>query len=217
MSRATCTIICIAPDRYAAYHFYLDYFMRFWSPLLITAALTAFPIAQAADSPTIEQIQAAVDAGVAKSPSPLPISLRITSLRGCRPSAEVKQETVCLVGMSSGMRDGYTVLPLRRDGDTWTGVQRKGAEFPGPTPDEAKAAMNAWAEHELATNPEAANDAQIKAAPTIGVTAVELCEAERKTGFLHCEATLTIPGQADVKTDFKFELDSTGWRFVPRR
>lgn len=191
--------------------------MRLFSALLAATALAAFPAAHAANSPTVQQIQAAVDTGVAKSPSPIPISLRITSLRGCRPSPEVKEETVCLVGMSSGMRDGYTVLPLRQDGDVWTGVPRKGAEFPGPTPDEAKAAMNTWAEHELATNPEAAKDAQIKAIPTIGVKAVELCEVARKTGYLECAATLTIPGQADVKTDFKFELDSDGWRFIPRR
>lgn len=191
--------------------------MRLSSALLITAALTAFPAVHAADYPTVQQIQAAVDAGIAKSASPIPISLRITSLRGCRQSAQVQEETVCLVGMSSGMRDGYAVLPLRQDGDVWTGVQRKGAEFPGPTPDEAKAAMNTWAEHELATNPGAAKDAQIKAVPTIGVKAVELCEVARKTGYLECEATLTIPGQADVKTDFKFELDRAEWRFVPRR
>jgi len=187
------------------------------SALAVVTALLTFPLAHAVDYPTAQQIQAAVDAGVAKSPSPVPIALRITSLRGCRPSPEVKEETVCLVGMSAGMRDGYTVLPLRQDGGVWAGVQRKGAEFPGPSPDEAKAAMNTWAEHELATNPEAAKDAQIKAIPTIGVKAVELCEVARKTGYLECEATLTIPGQADVKTDFKFELDSNGWRFIPRR
>jgi hypothetical protein len=191
--------------------------MRLSSALLAAAALAAFSTAHAIDSPTIEQIQAAVDAGVAKNASRIPIAVRVTSVAGCRPSPQVPQETVCLVGMSAGMRDGFMVLPLRQDGAAWTGVERKDAAFPGPTPDEAKAAIHAWAEHELATNPEAAKDEQIKAIPTIGVKAVELCEVARKTGYLECEATLTIPGQADVKTDFKFELGSTGWRFVPRR
>ena len=171
----------------------------------------------AAASPTIEQIQAAVDAGVAKNASRIPLTVRVTSVAGCRPSPQVTQETVCLVGMSAGMRDGFMVLPLRQDGATWTGVERKDAEFPGPTPDQAKAAMNAWAEHELASNPEAAKDEQIKAVPSIGVQAVERCEVARKTGYLQCDATLTIPGKADVTTDFTFALDSTGWRFIPRR
>lgn len=191
----------------------------FMSPLasaVVTAALFAALPVQAATAPPLEQIQAAADAGVARSASPIPIALRITSVRGCQPSPEVPQETVCLVGMSAGMRDGFTVLPLRQDGATWIGVERKNAVFPGPTPEQAKAAMNVWAQHVMATDPQAASDEQIKAVPTMGVQAVEDCEVARKTGYLECNATLTIPGQANVKTDFKFELDGIGWRFIPR-
>jgi len=191
----------------------------FMSPLVsavVAAALLAALPVQAATAPTLEQIQAAADAGVARSTSPVPIALRITSVRGCQPSPEVPQETVCLVGMSAGMRDGFTVLPLRQEGATWIGVERNNAIFPGPTPDQAKAAMNAWAQHVMATDPQAASDEQIKAVPTMGVQAVEECHVARKTGYLECHATLTIPGHANVKTEFKFELDGTGWRFIPR-
>lgn len=191
--------------------------MRSLAFAFVTTALFATLPIHAFAAPTIEQIQAAADAGMAKSSSPIPLSLRITSVRGCRPSPEVPAETVCLVGMSAGMRDGFTVLPLRQDAGTWTGVERKHAVFPGPTPDQAKAAMHAWAEHELATNAAAANDEQLKAAPGMGVQAVDDCEVERKTGYLQCDTTLTIPGRANVKTDFRFELDGADWRFVPRR
>lgn len=191
--------------------------MRSLAFAFVTTALFATLPIHAFAAPTIEQIQAAADAGMAKSSSPIPLSLRITSVRGCRPSPEVPEETVCLVGMSAGMRDGFTVLPLRQDGGTWTGVERKHAVFPGPTPEQAQAAMHAWAEHELATNAAAANDEQIKAAPGMGVQAVDDCEVERKTGYLQCNTTLTIPGRANVKTDFRFELDGADWRFVPRR
>ena len=195
--------------------------MRLTSLALTAAALSATLPAHAAAMPTLEQIHAAVQAGVAKTQaktrSSIPMAVKVTSLAGCQDSQEVPGEVVCLVGLSAGMRDGFTVLPLRQDAGTWTGVERKHAVFPGPTPEQAQAAMHAWAEHELATNAEAAKDEQIKAAPGMGVQTVEDCEVERKTGYLQCDTTLIIPGRANVKTDFRFELDGADWRFVPRR
>ncbi len=183
---------------------------------LVTTALLTLSSAHAATTPTIEQIQSAVDAGVAKSASPVPMAFRITSLVGCRPSPEVKEETVCLVGMSAGMRDGFTVLPLRQDGATWVGVERKNAEFPGPTTDEVKAAMTALAAEKVAADPAAANDPQVKALPGMVVKSVDQCKVERKTGNLLCAAKVTVPGQGDVKADMRFVLGSQGWRMAPR-
>ena len=58
----------------------------------------------------------------------MPFSVKVTSLQGCQDSPEVPGEVVCLVAMSAGMRDGFNVLPLRKEGDTWVGVERKDAK-----------------------------------------------------------------------------------------
>ena len=131
-------------------------------------------------------------------------------------SPEVEQETVCLVGMSAGMRDGFLVLPLRQEGAVWVGVERKDAQFPGPTPDQAKAALSAYAAEVVAAEPATANDPQIKALPDTAVKTVERCQVERKTGNLLCSATLAVPGKGDVNSDMRFVLDSKGWRLLPR-
>lgn len=169
--------------------------------------------AAAAAVPTAEQIQAAVNAGVAKSTSSVPVSIRIESVVGCRASPEVQEETVCLVGMSAGMREGFAVLPLRLDGATWTGVERTNAQFPGPTPDQAKAALTAWAADQVAARPELANDEQIRALPDLVVKSVERCKVERSNGHLHCATTIAPPGKEDVKQQMKFVLDSGVWHF----
>lgn len=115
------------------------------------------------------------------------------------------------------MRDGYVVLPLRQDGAEWIGVERKHAQYPGPTPAEAQALIRAWATELAAADPEAAKDEQIQQAmTTLQVKAVDNCEVIRKSGILHCEATLSLPAKPAIKTDLKFALDGKGWRYVPR-
>ena len=184
---------------------------------VLTLATVISTAAQAAATPTQEQIQAAVDAGVAKTQSSMPIAVKVTSLSGCRPSPEVKEETVCLVGMSAGMRDGFMVLPLRQEGGNWVGVERKNAQFPGPAPAEAMALIRAWAKEEMARDPEAAKDKQLQeAATTMQVKSLAHCEVKRKTGYLACDTVLSVPGRDDIKTEFTFMLESTGWRYVPR-
>lgn len=192
--------------------------MRFISCSVITSALFAALPLHAAELPTQAQIQSAVDAGVAKTASKLPIAVRVTSLLGCQPSPEIKDETVCLVGMSAGMRDGYTTLALRQDNGVWSGVERKQPQYPGPTAAEAQTLMRAWAADSIATDPEAAKDEQMQqAATTLQVKAINDCEVERKTGHLQCDTTLSLDGRPDIKTEFKFALQAGGWRFVPRR
>jgi hypothetical protein len=173
---------------------------------------------QAATTPTQQQIQAAVDAGVAKTQSSVPMSVKVTSLAGCQPSPEVQEETVCLVGMSAGMRDGYMVLPLRQEGGNWVGVERKNAQFPGPALDEAMALVRAWAKDEMAKNPEAAKDKQLQeAATTMQIKSLANCDVKRKTGYLVCDTVLSTPSQAsDVKTELTYMLDNGAWRYVPR-
>ena len=182
------------------------------------ATLFSAGAVDAATNPTQEQIQAAVDAGVAKTQSSMPMSVKVTSVSGCLPSPEVKEETVCLVGMSAGMRDGYTVLPLRQEGGNWVGVERKNAQFPGPAPAEAMALVRAWAKDEMAKNPEAAKDKQLQeAATTMQMKSLANCEVKRKTGYLVCDTVLSTPSQAaEIKTEFTYMLESTGWRYVPR-
>lgn len=191
--------------------------MRLLSPTLFAAALLAALPLHAADLPTAQQIQAAVDAGVAKKATSLPISLRVFDVRGCQPSQEVTDEVVCLVGISAPMRDGYMVLPLRQQDGEWHGVERKHAKYPAPTPAEAQAAMRAWAALLAASDAQAAQDPQIQQAlTTLKVTAVDDCDVQRKTGHLHCEATLSLPDAPAIKTDFKVALEQNGWRYVPR-
>lgn len=182
------------------------------------ATLFSAGTVQAAATPTQQQIQAAVDAGVAKTPSSMPMSVKVTSVSGCVPSPEVQDETVCLVGMSAGMRDGYTVLPLRQEGGSWVGVERKNAQFPGPAPAEAMALVRAWAKDEMAKNAEAAKDKQLQeAATTMQIKSLDNCEVKRKTGYLVCDTVLSTPSQAsDIKTEFTFMLDNGAWRYVPR-
>lgn len=181
------------------------------------ATLFSAGAVQAAATPTQQQIQAAVDAGVAKTRSSVPMSVKVTSVSGCVPSPEVQDETVCLVGMSAGMRDGYTVLPLRQEGGNWVGVERKNAHFPGPSPAEATALIRAWAKDEMARDPEAAKDKQLQeAATTMQVKSLANCEVKRKTGYLLCDTVLRVPDRDDIKTEFTFMLESTGWRYVPR-
>ena len=192
--------------------------MRSLAFAFVTTALFATLPIHAFAAPTIEQIQAAADAGMAKSSSPIPLSLRITSVRGCRPSPEVPAETVCLVGMSAGMRDGFTVLPLRSENGSWVGVERKHAKFAGPSPAEAQAMMRAWARDEVARDPEAAKDPQMQEAlTTMQVTAINECEVKRQTGYLVCDTVLSVPSRPDgIKTEFTFKLDNAAWQYVPR-
>ncbi len=190
---------------------------------LTTIALTAmifFAVlpAHAVPMPTQEQIHAAVQAAVVQLRSPVPIGVKVTSLLGCQESQEVKGEVVCLVGMSVGMRDGFKVLPLRLEGATWVGVERKDARFAGPAPAEAQAMLRAWAAQEAAANPAAAQDAQMREAQTtIQVTALNHCEMQRKTGYLECDAVLSVPSRPDdIQTRFTFALEGAGWRYVLR-
>lgn len=198
--------------------------MRLTSFALTAAALFAALPTQAASMPTLEQIHAAVQAGVAKTQArmqsaiPVPISVKVTSLAGCQDSQEVPGEVVCLVGMSAGMRDGFNVLPLRNEGGTWVGVERKHAKFTGPSPAEAQAMIRAWAKEEVARNPEAAKDVQMQEAQsTMQVKAVNECDVKRKTGYLVCDTELSVPSRPEgIKTELTFMLENANWRYVPR-
>ncbi|WP_409026775.1 hypothetical protein OX462_18705 [Janthinobacterium sp. SUN098] len=198
--------------------------MRLTTLALTAAALFAALPAQAATMPTLEHIQAAVQAGVAKTQArmqssiPVPIPVKATSLQGCQESQEVPGEVVCLVGMSAGMRDGFMVLPLRNDNGTWVGVERKDAKFAGPSPAEAQAMIRAWAKEEVARNPEAAKDVQMQEAQsTMQVKAVNECDVKRKTGYLVCDTQLSVPSRPEgIKTELTFMLENAGWRYVPR-
>ncbi len=198
--------------------------MRLTTLALTAAALFAALPAQAATMPTLEHIQAAVQAGVAKTQArmqssiPVPIPVKATSLQGCQESQEVQGEVVCLVGMSAGMRDGFMVLPLRNDNGTWVGVERKDARFAGPSPAEAQAMIRAWAKEEVARNPEAAKDVQMQEAQsTMQVKAVNECDVKRKTGYLVCDTELSVPSRPEgIKTELTFMLENAGWRYVPR-
>lgn len=178
----------------------------------------AAAVQAAAAAPTQQQIQAAVDAGVAKTQSSMPLAVKVTSVAGCQPSPEVQEETVCLVGMSAGMRDGYMVLPLRQDAGVWVGVERKNAQFPGPAPAEAMALVRAWATQQMASDPEAAKDKQMQeAATTMQIKSLANCEVKRKTGYVVCATVLSTPSQAsDIKTEFTYMLENGAWRYVPR-
>ncbi|KAB8059136.1 hypothetical protein GCN74_13765 [Janthinobacterium sp. FT14W] len=198
--------------------------MRLTSLALTAAALFAILPAQAASTPTLEQIHAAVQAGVAKTQAKMqsnvtvPIAVKVTSLAGCQDSQEVPGEVVCLVAMSAGMRDAFMVLPLRNENGTWVGVERKNAKFAGPSPAEAQAMIRAWAKEEVARNPEAAKDVQMQEAQsTMQVKAINDCEVKRKTGYLVCDTELSVPSRPDgIKTELTFMLESAGWRYVPR-
>lgn len=196
--------------------------MRLTSLALTAAALFAALPALAATMPTLEQIHAAVQAGVARTQartqSSMPFAIKVTSLQGCQQSQEVPGEVVCLVGMSAGMRDAFNVLPLRDEGGTWVGVERKDARFAGPSPAEAQAMIRAWAKEEVARNPEAAKDVQMQEAQsTMQVTAINECEVKRKTGYLVCDTQLSVPSRPEgIKTELTFMLESAGWRYVPR-
>lgn len=196
--------------------------MRLTTLALTAAALFAALPAQAATMPTLEHIQAAVQAGVAKSQakmqSSIPIPVKATSLQGCQDSQEVPGEVVCLVGMSAGMRDAFMVLPLRKENGTWVGVERKDARFAGPSPAEAQAMIRAWAKEEVARNPEAAKDVQMQEAQsTMQVKAVNECDVKRKTGYLACDTELSVPSRPEaIKTELTFMLEGGAWRYVPR-
>ena len=198
--------------------------MRLTAFALTAAALFTTLSAQAATMPTLEQIHAAVQVGVAKtqakmqSTMPVPIAVKVTSLTGCQDSQEVPGEVVCLVAMRGGMRDAFMVLPLRNENGTWVGVERKDAKFAGPSPAEAQAMIRAWAKEEVARNPEAAKDVQMQEAQsTMQVKAVNECEVKRKTGYLVCDTELSVPSRPEaIKTELTFMLEGAGWRYVPR-
>lgn len=196
--------------------------MRLTTLTLTAAALFAALPAHAASMPTLEHIQAAVQAGVArtqaKMQSAMPFAVKVTSLQGCQDSQEVPGEVVCLVAMSAGMRDGFNVLPLRKEGDTWVGVERKNAKFAGPSPAEAQAMIRAWAKEEVARNPDAAKDVQMQEAQsTMQVKAVNECDVKRKTGYLVCDTELSVPSRPEgIKTELTFMLENASWRYVPR-
>lgn len=188
----------------------------------LTAALFAALPAHAATMPTLEQIQAAVQAGVAKTQamtqSSMPIAVKVKSLQGCQDSLEVPGEVVCLVAMSAGMRDGFNVLPLRKEGDTWVGVERKHAKFAGPSPAEAQAMARAWVKEEAARSPEVAKDLQMaEAEASLQVKAINECEVRRSTGYLVCDTEVSLPSRPQgFKTELTFMLESGNWRYVPR-
>ena len=198
--------------------------MRLTSLALTAAALFAALPAQAATMPTLEQIHAAVQAGVAKTRAKMqstvsvPIAVKVTSLTGCQDSQEVPGEVVCLVAMSAGMRDAFMVLPLRNENGIWVGVERKDAKFAGPSPAEAQAMIRAWAKEEVARDPEAAKDVQMQEAQsTMQVKAVNECDVKRKTGYLVCDTELSVPSRPEgIKTELTFMLDGGNWRYVPR-
>ena len=196
--------------------------MRLTTLTLTAAALFAALPAHAASMPTLEHIQAAVQAGVArtqaKTQSAMPFAVKVTSLQGCQDSQEVPGEVVCLVAMSAGMRDGFNVLPLRKEGDTWVGVERKNAKFAGPSPAEAQAMIRAWAKDEVARDPDAAKDVQMQEAQsTMQVKAVNECDVKRKTGYLVCDTELSVPSRPEgIKTELTFMLENASWRYVPR-
>lgn len=196
--------------------------MRLTTLTLTAAALFAALPAHAASMPTLEHIQAAVQAGVArtqaKMQSAMPFAVKVTSMQGCQDSQEVPGEVVCLVAMSAGMRDGFNVLPLRKEGDTWVGVERKNAKFAGPSPAEAQAMIRAWAKDEVARNPDAAKDVQMQEAQsTMQVKAVNECDVKRKTGYLVCDTELSVPSRPEgIKTELTFMLENASWRYVPR-
>ncbi|MDN2678248.1 hypothetical protein [Janthinobacterium sp. SUN033] len=198
--------------------------MRLTSLALTAAALFATLPAQAATMPTLEQIHAAVQVGVAKTRAKMqstvtvPIAVKVTSLTGCQDSQEVPGEVVCLVAMSAGMRDAFMVLPLRNENGTWVGVERKDAKFAGPSPAEAQAMIRAWAKEEVARNTEAAKDVQMQEAQsTMQVKAINECEVKRKTGYLVCDTELSVPSRPEgIKTELTFMLENANWRYVPR-
>lgn len=198
--------------------------MRLTAFALTAAALFSTLSAQAATMPTLEQIHAAVQVGVAKTQAKMqstmqvPIAVKVTSLTGCQDSQEVQGEVVCLVAMRGGMRDAFMVLPLRNENGTWVGVERKDAKFAGPSPAEAQAMIRAWAKEEVARNPEAAKDVQMQEAQsTMQVKAVNECEVKRKTGYLVCDTELSVPSRPEaIKTELTFMLENAGWRYVPR-
>ena len=72
--------------------------MRLTTLALTAAALFAALPAHAASMPTLEHIQAAVQAGVArtqaKTQSAMPFAVKVTSLQGCQDSQEVPGEVV---------------------------------------------------------------------------------------------------------------------------
>ncbi|WP_219134736.1 hypothetical protein [Janthinobacterium sp. UMAB-60] len=196
--------------------------MRLTFLALTAAALFAALPAHADTMPTLEQIDAAVQAGVArtqaKTQSSMPFAVKVKSLQGCQDSLEVPGEVVCLVAMSAGMRDGFNVLPLRKEGDIWVGVERKHAKFAGPSPAEAQAMARAWVKEEAAGNPQLAKDLQmVEAEASLQVKAINECEVRRSTGYLVCDTEVSLPSRPQgFKTDLTFMLDSGNWRYVPR-
>ncbi|OBV40968.1 hypothetical protein [Janthinobacterium psychrotolerans] len=192
--------------------------MRLTTFALTLATVFSFSAAQAAATPTLEQIHAAVAAGVAKTKSSVPIAVKVNSLSGCQPSPEVQGETVCLVGMSAGMNEGYTVLPLRQENGLWAGVERRDARFPGPQPAEAVALLRTWAKAEMAKDPEAAQDKQMnEAATTMDITSIDDCQVMRKTGLVRCDVVLTVPGQAiKISAKMSYAFENGKWRYVLR-
>ncbi|KAB8042745.1 hypothetical protein [Janthinobacterium aquaticum] len=185
--------------------------------LLAFATLFAASAVHGATMPTQQQIQAAVDAGVAKTGGTIPMAFKITSLKGCLPSQEVDGEVACLVGMSAGMRDGFTVLPLRQNGGNWIGVERKKAKFPGPAPEVAQTLIRDWANKLAASDPQAAKDPQVQEAQTVmQVKTIEQCEVKRQSGYVACNAVLTVPGKPDISTDLQFVYEDAAWQYVPR-
>lgn len=186
-------------------------------PLIAAALCAALPL-HAANLPDQQQIQAAVDAGIAKRPMPMPLTMRVTSVLGCQPSPEVPEEVVCLIGMSAGLRDGYLTVALRQENGVWSGVERKQPQYPGPTPEQAQALMRGWAQQQIATDAEAAKDQQLQlAATTMQIKELSDCDVERQSGHLQCEVKLSVPDHADIDARFKFALEAGAWRFLPPR
>jgi len=203
-------------------HYQTAFMRRILFPL--AAALFAISSAHAASTPTKDQIQSAIDKGIAatqaKSTSsmPMPFAITVTDLVGCKPSPAVEGEVVCLLGLSSSQRDAYRALALRQEGDAWVGVERKDAAFPPPTPAEAQAAIRTWAEELAVTDANAAKDAQVQEArTTMTIKAVEHCDVEGKTGYLVCHTVMSIPGKNDVSSQLKYALKGDVWTFAQRK
>lgn len=173
--------------------------------------------ASAPVAPTVQQIQAALDTSRAGDPSTAAEPMRVTDLRMCQPSPTIPGEMLCLIGASTAKRDTYMVQALQQkkqgDASVWVATGRKNDEFPPPKPAEAQAVMRAWAEEQVANNPQAAANPEVQAArTTLRVTSTGECILHGKTGNLACLATIAKPGQRDEETAMTFAIEGGRWR-----
>ncbi|MET0264547.1 MAG: hypothetical protein ABW202_02945 [Duganella sp.] len=190
------------------------------APLFSLLVLAFHGLAQGANTaaaPTVQQIQTALDSSRAGDPSTAAEPMRVTDLRMCQPSPTIAGEMLCLIGTSTSKRDTYMVQALQQkkqgDANVWVATGRKNDEFPPPKPAEAQAVMRAWAEEQVANNPQAAANPEVQAArTTLRVTSTGECILHGKTGHLACLATIAKPGQPDEETAMTFAIEGGRWR-----